>query len=170
MSEELQKPTKRRTSVIVQIITAAISAFTAVSIAKLHENTEITKARLGYEEIAKHVNDQDITLKNNVQETIKLRATVETMNQILQYAFMSQAGVKVQYIQPPIPTYGGSYRGSLPSRTVTPKQVEIPPPKKAATEAVAQLKSLSKKTKPDKDLSVKVEPLPEKLDQVKETK
>lgn len=169
MSDDSQ-PTgsKKKHPVIVQIITAALSAFTAVSIAKLHENTEITKSKLGYEAIAKHAGEQDEAIKNNTQETIKLRATVETMNQILQFAFAAQAGIKVQYVtQPPIPTYGGRYPGSLPVRTVTPKKVEIPPPKKAATDAVAQLKTLSKKTKPVNDQPVKIEPLPQKLDEVK---
>lgn len=172
MSDETPtKPTKKHHTVLVQIVTAALSAFTAVSIAKLHENTEVTKAKLGYEELAKHVNEiQGITLQLK-DDQAKTRGAVETMNGILQTVFMSQSGLKIRTFTPPIPTYAEHVGGGRPpKRTITPRHEKLPPPKEAASAAVAQLQTLATNTKTEEVKSVKVEPVPVKLEQVQEKK
>lgn len=172
MSDEtLTKPTKKRHTVLVQIVTAALSAFTAVSIAKLHENTEIAKAKLGYEELAKHVNEiQDLTAKHN-DALAKISGTVETMNGILQTVFMSQSGLKIRSYAPPIPTYAEHVGGGRPpKRIIVPRHEKLPPPKEAASAAVQQLQTLSTNTKTEEVKAVKVEPVPVKLEQVTDKK
>ena len=174
MGEPVEKSpayTPRHTAIasIATIFVAAISGFAATRVAHINQKTEMEKAALGYANVADRVNKMDAHVEALEKNQLQMAGALTETNRLLQNVFESQSGLKHKDIPPPrIKTYGelpGKDRPYL--RTLIGRRVMIPPPKKAASDAVEGLKTLEAKTVPlPKEALPKLEPLPAKLENV----
>jgi hypothetical protein len=135
---------KSHLALIGTIGTALISAYVAVTIAKVNAKTEIEKAGLDHKAVVERLTKLEEHAQQDSKDKAKMMGYLEQQNSLLQVVFASQAGIKSVMIPPPaIKSYAGTQgRGRPPERTLVPKKETIPPPKQAATRAVTQLKTL----------------------------
>lgn len=135
---------KHPLSFIVTIATALISAYVAVTIAKTNAKTEIAKSELNSKQVLDRLQKLEEHAEQDTKDKAKMLGYLDSQNQLLQMVFASQAGNKTVTLPiPPLKTYAETPgRDRPPTRTITRKQVSLPPPKQAAKKAVAELKVL----------------------------
>lgn len=155
---------------IVTVLTALISAYVAVTIARINAQGEFKKASLGYEKIAESVNKLEEHSKKQDDVDANLLGQMQALNSILQFAFASQSGKKYITVPPAdVRTYGEfkPAKDRPPLRTLIARKDKLTRPARAAAIAVEGLKNLQADADAVENNKIKLEPLPAKLENVK---
>ncbi len=142
MVEEL-KP-KHHWTFLSTVATALISAYVAVTIARVNAKSEIEKAGLDHKLVLERLTKLEEHAEQDTKDKAKMLGYLEQQNSLVQVVFASQAGIKSVTIPPPqIRTYAEvPGRDRPPTRTLVERKIKLPPPKQAANQAVTQLKTL----------------------------
>lgn len=169
MADEVKKEKEKENNhkgLIATIATALISAYVAITIAKVNAQSEFKKASLGYERIAESINKLEDHAKKQDEFDANLQGQLQALNSILQFAFASQSGKKYIVTPPPdIKTYGefGVRKDRPPIRKLVERRDAVTPPKTAAAIAVEGLKNLQADADQTSKEPIKIEKLAPKL-------